>query len=114
MNMTTKANGLTYQSFIGNGWTDEQLIERGYMVEIVDGEGIAAEQLSRLVDRVERLEEEKADIHTSIKEIYLEAKSHGFDPKIMKKIVALRRLDPHQINEEEAILYLYKQALDMS
>jgi uncharacterized protein (UPF0335 family) len=82
--------------------------------EIVDGEGIAAEQLGRFVDRVERLEEEKSAIGTNIKEVYAEAKSQGFDPKIMRKIVRLRTMDPHEVDEEEAMIHLYKQALGMS
>lgn len=83
--------------------------------EIVDGgDGIAAEQLSRLVDRIERLEEEKTGIGTNVKEVYAEAKSQGFDPKIIRKIIRLRSMDPHEVDEEEGMVYLYKQALGMS
>lgn len=81
--------------------------------EIVDGEGIAAEQLGRFVDRIERLEEEKSAIATNVREVYAEAKSQGFDPKIMRKIIRLRTMDPHEIDEEDAMIHLYKQALGM-
>ncbi|MBF0194238.1 MAG: DUF2312 domain-containing protein [Magnetococcales bacterium] len=80
---------------------------------MVDGEGIAAEQLGRFVERIERLEEEKSAIATNMKEVYAEAKSQGFDPKIMRKIVRLRTMDPHEVDEEEAMIHLYKQALGM-
>ena len=83
--------------------------------EIVDGgEGVAAEQLGRFVDRIERLEEEKAAIATNVREVYAEAKSQGFDPKIMRKIIRLRAMDPHEVDEEEAMIHLYKQALGMA
>ena len=81
--------------------------------EIVDGEGIAAEQLGRFVDRIELLEEEKSAIAANVKEVYAEAKSQGYDPVIMRKIVRLRTMDPHEVDEEEAMIHLYKQALDM-
>ena len=81
--------------------------------EIVDGEVIAAEQLGRFVERIERLEEEKSAIATNMKEVYAEAKSQGFEPKIMRKIVRLRTMDPNEVDEEEAMIHLYKQALGM-
>jgi uncharacterized protein (UPF0335 family) len=81
--------------------------------EIVDGEGIVAEQLGRFVDRIERLEEEKSAVATNVREVYAEAKSQGFNPKIMRKIVHLRTMDPHEVGEEEALVHLYKKALDM-
>jgi uncharacterized protein (UPF0335 family) len=81
--------------------------------EIVDGEGIAAEQLGRFVDRIERLEEEKSAIATNIREVYAEAKSSGFCQKTTRKIVRLRTMDPHEVDEEDAMLHLYKQALGM-
>jgi uncharacterized protein (UPF0335 family) len=81
--------------------------------EIVDGEGIAAEQLGRFVDRIEKLEEEKSAVATNVREVYAEAKSQGYDPKIMRKIVRLRTMDPHEVDEEEAMIHLYKQALGM-
>ena len=81
--------------------------------EIVDGEGIAAEQLGRFVDRIERLEEEKSAIGTNVREVYAEAKSQGFDPKIMRKILRLKGMQPHEVEDEEAMIHLYKKALGM-
>ncbi len=82
--------------------------------QILDSGEIAGEQLLRFIDRIERLEEEKAEVATQVREVYAEAKSQGFDPKIMRLIVRLRKRDPNDIEEEEAILHLYKQALGMS
>ncbi|MBF0141707.1 MAG: DUF2312 domain-containing protein [Magnetococcales bacterium] len=81
---------------------------------MLDSGEIAGEQLLRFIDRIERLEEEKAEVATQVREVYAEAKSQGFDPKIMRQIVRLRKRDPNEIEEEEAILHLYKQALGMS
>jgi uncharacterized protein (UPF0335 family) len=71
-------------------------------------------QLRSLVERIERLEEEKKTIAGDIKEVYGEAKSHGFDTKILRKVVALRKRDRHEREEEEAMLDLYLGALGMA
>jgi uncharacterized protein (UPF0335 family) len=71
-------------------------------------------QLRGLVERIERLEEEKKTIAGDIKEVYGEAKSHGFDTKILRKVVALRKRDRHEREEEEAMLDLYLGALGMA
>ncbi|MGI4775952.1 MAG: DUF2312 domain-containing protein [Janthinobacterium lividum] len=76
-------------------------------------EVIAKEQLVQFVSRIERLEIEKADLVEDIKEIFAEAKSTGFDTKIMKQIIRLKKLDKAKLAEEEAILELYRQALDL-
>lgn len=76
-------------------------------------EVIAKEQLVQLISRIERLEIEKADLAEDIKEIYAEAKATGFDTKIMKQIIKLKKLDKAKLAEEEAILELYMQALDL-
>ena len=70
-------------------------------------------QLRSLIERIERLEEEKKAIAADIKEIYGEAKSNGFDTKIMRKVVSLRKKDSAERQEEEAILDLYLSALGM-
>ncbi|MGI9511365.1 MAG: DUF2312 domain-containing protein [Anderseniella sp.] len=70
-------------------------------------------QLRSLIERIERLEEEKKAIAADIKEIYGEAKSNGFDTKIMRKVVSLRKKDTAERQEEEAILDLYLSALGM-
>ena len=70
-------------------------------------------QLQSIVERIERLEEEKAVIAEDIKEVYKEAKGNGFDTKIIKKIIAMRKQDAAKIKEEQAILSLYMDALGM-
>lgn len=78
-----------------------------------DMAGIAGEELSQFIERVERLDEEKSALSQDIRDIYLEAKGNGFDPKVMRKIVSLRKRDRHEVDEEEAIMQLYQQALGM-
>jgi uncharacterized protein (UPF0335 family) len=75
--------------------------------------GIAANQLKQFVDRIERLEEEKKALQEDIKEVYAEAKGRGFDIKILRKIIALRKKDQAELDEEEALLDVYKRALGM-
>jgi uncharacterized protein (UPF0335 family) len=75
--------------------------------------GFAKDQLRSLVERVERLEEEKAALTADIREVYSEAKGHGFDTKIMRQVVRLRKLDRADRQEQEAILDLYLGALGM-
>ena len=74
---------------------------------------IAADEIRSFVERVERLEEEKKTIADDVKDVYGEAKSRGYDVKVLRKIVALRKLDPNERDEQEAILDLYKSALGM-
>jgi uncharacterized protein (UPF0335 family) len=69
-------------------------------------------QLRGIVERIERLEEEKAQVSEQIKEVYAEAKGNGFDPKILRKVVAMRKLTPDERAEVEAIMDLYWQAID--
>ncbi len=75
--------------------------------------GIAQEQLRSLIERIERLEEEKAALAADIREIYAEAKGNGFDPKVMRQVVRLRKMDSAERQEQEAILDLYIHALGM-
>jgi uncharacterized protein (UPF0335 family) len=77
-------------------------------------ESVAADQLKAFIERIERLEEEKASLAGDIREIYAEAKGNGFDIKAMRKIVALRKKDFAERREEEAMLDLYMQALGMT
>ena len=71
----------------------------------------ADQQLRLFIERVERLEEEKKGIADDIRDVYLEAKSQGYDPKIMRQIVRLRKMPAHDRKEMEAILDVYKSAL---
>ncbi|MBN9788585.1 DUF2312 domain-containing protein [Pseudonocardia sp. TMWB2A] len=72
---------------------------------------VAADQLRLFIERIERLEEEKKGIADDIRDVYLEAKAQGYDPKIMRQIVRLRKMQPHDRMEMEAILETYKAAL---
>lgn len=74
---------------------------------------VAADELRLLIERVERLEEEKKGIADDIKDVYAEAKSRGFCPKTMRRVIALRKLEPDERREMEAMLDLYKGALGM-
>ncbi len=76
--------------------------------------GIATDRLRSLVERIENLEEEKANIASDIKEIYAEAKGTGFDTKIIRMIIQLRKMDQTDRQEQEQILDLYKRALDLN
>lgn len=73
--------------------------------------GTAQGQIKSIIDRVERLEVEKAEIMEQIKEVYIEAKGNGFDEKILKKVVAIRKKDRAKRQEEDAILDLYLSAI---
>ena len=75
--------------------------------------GFAKEQLRSFVERVERLEEERTALTADIREIYSEAKGLGFDAKIMRQVVRMRKLDKADFQEQEAMLDLYLSALGM-
>lgn len=73
--------------------------------------GVAAERLRSFVQRIERLEEEKAGLAQDVREVYAEAKGEGFDTKVLRKIIGLRKKDPQERREEEELLELYLSAL---
>lgn len=74
---------------------------------------VTADELRQFVERYERLDQEKKDIAEAQKEVMDEAKGRGYDTKVLRKIMALRKRDPQDISEEEAVLELYKDALGM-
>ncbi|WP_374312474.1 DUF2312 domain-containing protein [Dongia sp.] len=76
--------------------------------------GIAADHLKSFIERIERLEEEKAAIANDIKEVYAEAKGTGFDTKIMRRIVKARKMEPNTRAEMAELLDIYARALGMS
>lgn len=78
-----------------------------------DQGGIGADRLRSFIERIERLEEEKAALTADIREVYAEAKGEGFDTKVMRQIVRERKMDAGDRQEMEAILDLYRQALGM-
>ena len=74
---------------------------------------VTADELRQFIERVERLEADKKDIAEQIKEVMAEAKGRGYDTKVMRKVIALRKREPDDIAEEEAVLDMYKSALGM-
>lgn len=75
--------------------------------------GIAADRLRSLVERIERLEEERKALVSDIRDVYAEAKSAGFDVKVMRQLVRLRRQEPEAVEEQESLLAIYRRALGM-
>ena len=78
-----------------------------------DNGGIAADRLRSIIERIERLEEEKKALSSDIKDIFSEAKAAGFDVKALRALIALRKKEPAEIEEQETLLDLYKRALGM-
>ncbi|WP_305970424.1 MULTISPECIES: DUF2312 domain-containing protein [unclassified Mameliella] len=83
------------------------------MQDQTDSYGIAAGELKQFIERYERLEEEKREIGEQQKELMAEAKGRGYDTKVMRKVIALRKREADDIAEEEAVLEMYKAALGM-
>lgn len=75
--------------------------------------GIAVDRLRSIIERVERLEEERKALAGDIKDIFSEAKSAGFDVKVIKHIISLRKKEPAEVEEQETLLDLYRRALGM-
>lgn len=78
-----------------------------------DVAGIAADRLRSFIERIEKLEEERAAIATDIREVYSEAKGTGFDVKTMRQVIKLRKLEPADRQEQEALLDIYARALNI-
>ena len=75
--------------------------------------GIAADRLRSLIERIERLEEERKALGSDIKDIYQEAKSAGFDVKVLRQLIRMRKQEAAEIEEQETLLDLYRRALGM-
>jgi uncharacterized protein (UPF0335 family) len=80
---------------------------------MADVGGIAGDRLKSFVERIERLEEERRTLGNDIKEVYAEAKGTGFDTKIMRQVIRLRRMDKDDLDEQETLLDIYRRALGM-
>jgi len=78
-----------------------------------DAGGIAADRLRSIIERVERLEEERKALGSDIKDIFAEAKSAGFEVKVIKQIIRLRKQEPAEVEEQETLLDIYRRALGM-
>lgn len=75
--------------------------------------GIAADRLRSIIERIERLEEERKALGDDIKDIYAEAKSAGFDVKVIRQVIRIRKQEPADVEEMETLLDLYRRALGM-
>jgi uncharacterized protein (UPF0335 family) len=84
------------------------------MANTVNSDSVAQDQLRAFIERIERMEEEKKAISDDIKEIYAEAKGNGFDTKVLRQIVRIRKQDHAERMEQEALLELYLAALGMA
>ena len=83
------------------------------MSEIDSSYRVTADELRQFIERIERLDAEKKDLAEQQKEVMAEAKGRGYDTKVMRKLITLRKRDQNDIAEEEAILEIYKEALGM-
>ena len=82
-------------------------------MSVIPGSGAGAEQLTRFIERIERLEEEKRALMADIKDVYAEAKATGFEPKIMRQVIRLRTMDRDLLSEQDALLDTYREALGL-
>lgn len=88
--------------------------DRDFRKHNQDAYNVTADELRQFIERFEQLESEKKDIAKQQKEVMAEAKGRGYDTKVMRKVIALRKRKPDDIAEEEAVLEMYKSALGMS
>jgi uncharacterized protein (UPF0335 family) len=84
------------------------------MTDPIDTYSVTADELRQFIERAETLAAEKRDIAEQEKELFAEAKGRGYDTKVMRKVIALRKRKPDDIAEEEAVLEMYKAALGMA
>jgi uncharacterized protein (UPF0335 family) len=80
---------------------------------MADVAGVAGDRLKSFIERIERLEEEKRALAADIKEVYAEAKGTGFDTKIMRQLIKIRKMDKDDLDEQETLLDVYKRAIGM-
>ncbi len=84
------------------------------MSDVVDQYSVTADELRSFIERMEQLDSEKKDLAEQQKELMAEAKGRGYDTKVLRKVIALRKRKPDDIAEEEAVLDMYKAALGMA
>jgi uncharacterized protein (UPF0335 family) len=84
------------------------------MADATDPYAVTADELRQFIERFEQLESEKKDVAEQQKELMAEAKGRGYDTRVMRKVIAMRKRKPDELAEEEAVLELYKAALGMS
>ena len=88
--------------------SDEQVMSEGHNTG-----GVAADRLRSIIERIERLEEERKALGSDIKDIFAEAKSAGFDVKVIRQIIRIRKQEPADVEEQETLLDVYRRALGM-
>lgn len=93
--------------------TENNVTELVQPAESNSAENVAVERLRNIVERIERLEEERKALGSDIKDMYSEAKSAGFDTKVLKQLIRLRKLEPSEVEEQESLLDVYRRALGM-
>lgn len=81
--------------------------------EEIKSSGVAVDRLRSLVERIERLEEERKALSSDITDIYAESKSAGFDPKVLRQLIRIRKLEASEVEEQETMLDMYRRALGM-
>ncbi|WP_428483503.1 DUF2312 domain-containing protein [Rhodopila sp.] len=81
--------------------------------EDIKSGGVGADRLRSLVERIERLEEERAALGSDIKDIFAEAKSAGYDVKVLRQLIRIRKQEPAEVEEAETLLDVYRRALGM-
>lgn len=112
--VTPSPPGFSYQQYLDAGWSDAQLVAYGLMRPETSMAAISADdQLRLFIERIERLKEESKGIADDIKDAFGEAKSQGYDPKVMREIIKLRAMEPHDRQELEAMIDTYKAALGL-
>jgi uncharacterized protein (UPF0335 family) len=84
------------------------------MADATDPYAVTADELRQFIERFEQLDSEKKDVSEQQKELMAEAKGRGYDTRVMRKVIAMRKRKPDELAEEEAVLELYKTALGMS
>ncbi len=81
---------------------------------MADAGGITGDRLRSFIERIENLEDEKREVQEQVKEVFAEARGEGFDVKVMRQVLRLRRMKPHDRSEQEELLDLYKSAIGMA
>ncbi len=84
------------------------------MTDVIDTYAVTADELRQFIERYEQLDSEKKDVAEQLKELMAEAKGRGYDTKVLRKVIALRKRKPDDVAEEEAVLEMYKAALGMA